>query len=93
MIRHLDININMHHDVYMRTTLTLDDDVAQKLADLAKESDVSFKVIVNDALRRGLGELIPAQPPFVLRAHAGGLRTHVDERRLNELAWEPESDL
>jgi hypothetical protein len=77
----------------MRTTLTLDDDVAQKLAELAKASDASFKVIVNDALRRGLGELIPAQPPFVVRPHAGGLRTHIDDRRLNELAWEPETGL
>ncbi len=77
----------------MRTTLTLDDDVAQKLADLAKESNATFKVIVNDALRRGLGEMAPPQPPFVVQPHAGGLRPHIDDRRLNELAWEPESDL
>jgi hypothetical protein len=94
VIRHLDIKRRKHHDASVRTTLTLDDDVAQKLADLAKESDASFKTIVNEALRRGLGEMAPPpQPPFVVRPHPGGLRPHIDDRRLNELAWEPESDL
>ena len=36
----------------MRTTLTLDDDVAVKLKAAAK--DRSFKAVVNDALRVGL---------------------------------------
>jgi hypothetical protein len=77
----------------VRTTLTLDDDIAEKLAALAKESNAPFKVIVNDALRRGLGELAPPQPPFVVQPHAGGLRPHIDDRRLNELAWEAGGDL
>ena len=41
----------------MRTTLTIDDDVAALLADLQKKRKVSRKVLVNDALRRGLIEL------------------------------------
>jgi hypothetical protein len=38
----------------VRTTLTLDDDVAAKLRAEAKSSGRSFKEIVNDFLRRGL---------------------------------------
>ena len=38
----------------MRTTLTLDDDVAAKLKAEARRAGRSFREIVNDALRRGL---------------------------------------
>jgi len=39
----------------MRTTLTIDDDVASKLKiELRKEKDKTFKDIVNETLRRGL---------------------------------------
>ena len=38
----------------MRTTLTLDDDVAAKLKAEARRSGRPFREIVNDTLRRGL---------------------------------------
>ena len=38
----------------MRTTLTLDDDVAAKLKSACRERDVPFKQVVNEALRLGL---------------------------------------
>ena len=38
----------------MRTTVTLDPDVAEKLKRLAHERRTSFKETLNDALRRGL---------------------------------------
>lgn len=38
----------------MRTTLTLDDDVAEKLKAESRRSGQSFKQTVNEALRRGL---------------------------------------
>ena len=38
----------------MRTTLTLDDDVAAQLNRLRDAMKVPFKSVVNDALRRGL---------------------------------------
>jgi predicted transcriptional regulator len=41
----------------MRTTLTLDDDLAEALERLQKARDVSFKSAVNEALRRGLSEM------------------------------------
>ena len=41
----------------MRTTLTLDDDVAAELERLRRARDASLKDIVNDALRKGLRDL------------------------------------
>ncbi len=45
----------------MRTTVTLDDDVAAKLKRLARERDVSFKEALNSSVRRGIerGEAKP----------------------------------
>jgi hypothetical protein len=45
----------------MRTTLTLDDDVAAALERARKQKDASLKEVVNAALRKGLPEL--ARPP------------------------------
>ena len=44
----------------MRTTLTLDDDVAAKLKAEARKTDGSFRETVNEALRRGLD--VPRSP-------------------------------
>lgn len=41
----------------MRTTLTLEDDVAALLRSERRRRQVSFKRLVNDALREGLGNL------------------------------------
>jgi plasmid stability protein len=38
----------------VRTTLTLDDDVAAKLRSEARRSGRSFRDVVNEAIRRGL---------------------------------------
>lgn len=41
----------------MRTTLTLDDDVAAALERLRKARDASLKEVINEALRRGLKDM------------------------------------
>jgi hypothetical protein len=41
----------------MRTTLTIDDDVAATLERLRKTREAALKDIVNEALRRGLREM------------------------------------
>lgn len=41
----------------MRTTLTLDDDVAAALERLRKGRDASFRDLVNEALREGLKQM------------------------------------
>jgi hypothetical protein len=54
----------------MRTTLSLDDDVAALLEQMRKTRGATFKQVVNDALREGLARLSsPAEPrPFRTRA-------------------------
>jgi hypothetical protein len=72
----------------MRTTLTLEDDLALKLKELARSTDRNFKEVVNDAIRKGLslGEPPPAdQERFVVRARACGFRAGVDPTKLNQL--------
>ncbi len=55
----------------MRTTLSLDDDVAAQLEQLRRAGDVSLKRVVNDALRRGLHQMAdtpkPARKPYRTR--------------------------
>ena len=46
----------------MRTTLTIDDDVAVQLKRLRRQRDAKFRDLVNDALRRGLREMSTAPP-------------------------------
>jgi len=41
----------------VRTTLSIDKDVAAQLARLRNSSDANFKGLINEALRRGLREL------------------------------------
>lgn len=41
----------------MRTTLTIDDDVAVQLERLRSKNEISLKDLVNDALRRGLRDM------------------------------------
>ena len=59
----------------MRTTLTLDDDVAVQLERLRRARKASLKDLVNDALRRGLRDMT-ARPknrePFRTRTFSMG---------------------
>jgi hypothetical protein len=47
----------------MRTTLTLEDDVAALLRRIQRRRKSSFKDVVNDALRQGLRQLDEPSPP------------------------------
>ena len=74
----------------MRTTLTLDPDVADRLRALARERRLPFKQVVNAVLRRGLGEG-PGEP-FRIEARALGLRPGIDLDQALELAARLEDD-
>lgn len=75
----------------MRTTLTLDDDVADALKERARHLEQPFKQVVNDALRSGLRPDAP-QPaePYRVRTHSTGFAPGVDPLRLNQLVDELE---
>lgn len=60
----------------MRTTVTLDDDLAARLKRAAHERGIPFKQVINEAIRRGLsGNHLSARPYRVprlrLRARPG----------------------
>ena len=59
----------------MRTTLTLDEDVAAKLKAEMRRNGKSLKETINQALRRGLTREKPvAAPPYSAPARDLGLR-------------------
>lgn len=72
----------------MRTTLTLDDDLAHQLRETARQKRTSFKEVVNSTLRRGLqaGEKpLQERPRFRVEPKACGFRAGVDPQKLNQL--------
>jgi hypothetical protein len=59
----------------MRTTLTIDDDVAAMLERLRKTRDAKLKDLINEALRRGLKEMNrprKRRKPFRTRTYDAG---------------------
>lgn len=71
----------------MRTTVTLEPDVAAKVKALAHRRRASFKETLNDLLRRGLAAHARRDDasPFTVQPHHGGFRPGVDPTRLNQL--------
>ncbi|MBI4616746.1 MAG: DUF2191 domain-containing protein [Planctomycetes bacterium] len=82
----------MHCDARVRTSVTIDPDVAERLKDLARRRRASFKETLNEVLRRGLTaqERALEAPPFKVEPHAGGFRPGVDTGKLNQLLDELE---
>jgi hypothetical protein len=69
----------------MRTTLTLDEDVAQQVKALMRERGAGFKETVNDLIRRGLrseATATPYEPPVF----SSGVRPGIDLDRAMSLA-------
>jgi hypothetical protein len=72
----------------MRTTLTLDEDLGRRLKELARESGRSFKEVVNDVVRRGLGSgALPDGDgdPFRVVPKACGFKPGIDPLELNQV--------
>jgi Arc/MetJ family transcription regulator len=79
----------------MRTTLTIDDDVAAELERLRRARETSLKDLVNDALRRGLREMAaPAKKrkPFRTRTFDGGRLLVASIDNIAELLAEVEGE-
>ena len=75
----------------MRTTVTLDPDVAKLVCEIVEQKGISFKDVVNDELRRSLraGE---SRAGFRIVPHPSPLQPGIDVRGLNELAGELEDE-
>lgn len=79
----------------MRTTLTLDDDIAKALERESQAGRLSFKEVVNQTLRRGLvlGKIAEtARPKVTAKSFGGGVLPGVDPDRMNQLYDELEAE-
>ena len=76
----------------MRTTLTLDDDVARLVEDAVHHERRPMKQIVNDALRRALAPHVSRQGPYHLTPHESAVRPGFDLAGFNRLADELEDE-
>jgi hypothetical protein len=76
----------------MRTTLTLDDDVALLLAETAHRTRTSVKQIVNTALRAALSPPAAQRAPFREHVHHAELAPGLDLAGFNKLADELEDE-
>ncbi len=80
----------------MRTTLTLDEDIAAKLKAEARRSGRSFKETVNEALRRALVVPQGVRPdgPFrVVTRDLGGLRPGISLDNIADVLEQVEGPL
>ena len=78
----------------MRTTLTIDDDLAGLLKRRASELGIPFKEVVNRTIRAGLGETAAARRHAAPKTipHSFGFRPGVDLDKLGQLADELEAE-
>jgi hypothetical protein len=83
-----------HHDARMRTTLTLDPDVAAKAKKGAAKLGKSYKEVVNAALRIGLDQVLepPAAKPYRTKPRPLGLRRGFSYDNLGELIARAEGE-
>ncbi|MEQ4208069.1 hypothetical protein ABN028_13335 [Actinopolymorpha sp. B17G11] len=76
----------------MRTTVTLDDDVAAGLRQFAREHGISFKEAVNAAVRRGLAPRQRSQEPYELPSFALEVRPGINLDKAGALASDLEDE-
>lgn len=73
----------------MRTTLTLEPKIAERLQQEAALGQRSFKQIVNEALAQGLGlQPPPHRKPYRVKPHASAFVPGTDAGKLNQLTDE-----
>jgi len=78
----------------MRTTLTLDDDVAARLREQAERTGQPFRQVVNDTLRAGLQASAAAEPrePYRTQPMSLGLMPGINYDKAMQLADELEDE-
>ena len=68
-----------------RTTVTLHEDVEEKIRNRMHQTGMSFKEALNDLVRRGADQAPQVQIPFVVKAHPGGLKPGYSYDNIEEL--------
>ncbi len=78
----------------MRTTLTIENDLAHRLRERAQLLNLPFKQVVNDALRRGISPAVSHEPVprFKVNPIHSGFAPGVDPLKLNQLNEQIETE-
>jgi hypothetical protein len=78
----------------MRTTLTIDDDVARRLKEIAHRTGRSFKEVVNRALRAGVDDRgrSPPRKPIGVRTFRMGEPSMINPDKALQFASELENE-
>jgi predicted transcriptional regulator len=78
----------------MRTTLTLEEDVAERTRQIAHRLHKPFKTVVNEALRKGLDEVDNSRKPrpYRTKAHDMGLREGLSLDNIHDLLSQVEKE-
>jgi hypothetical protein len=78
----------------MRTTLTLDDDLAELLKQRSREFGIPFREAVNRTIRAGIGEATATRRHSVPKtiSYSFGFKPGVDLDKLGQLADELEAE-
>ena len=76
----------LNYDVFIRTKLTLDPDVAQQIRQCMAAKKLSMKRVVNDALRAALSKTGKKErtPRFVVKPWPLGLNAGIYEGKLGQ---------
>ena len=72
----------------MRTTVTLDTDVAEELKAIARRKNVPFKQVLNSTVRAGLASERAGRRPFVQQTYPMGAK--VDLTKALQMAYDLE---
>jgi hypothetical protein len=77
----------------MRTTLSVDDDLAELLKRRARELGITFSEAVNRTIRAGIGEASPSDAiPHRTVSYSFGFRPAIDIDKLGQLTDELEAE-
>lgn len=76
----------------MRTTVTLDDDLAARLRERAHERDLPFKAVLNEVIRSGLDDSGAATEPYRMATSPMRARPEVDVTKALQLAGQLEDE-
>ena len=76
----------------MRTTLTIEDQIDIVLRKIAAKQHMSYKEVVNKALKKGIESMEAHEAPvtYKVRSKAYGFQPGVDPEKLNQLVDELE---
>jgi hypothetical protein len=90
----LEIARSKHHDAHMRTTLTLNEEIAKRAKRSAARLGLSFKDVINRALEEGLSQLERENQarPFRTEPVAMGLTQGLSYDNVAELIARGESE-